>query len=78
MDIQLPTAVVNKASARDAGTDRAGPPGLTADMAEESLIADSRAGLTPAQMVERKLLSLLKTHPLPVSQVMNGSRTFRR
>jgi hypothetical protein len=78
MDIELPAAVLNKTSARAAETERAGPPGLTAEMAEESLIADARAGLTPAQMVERKLLSLLKTNPLPVSQVMNGSRTFRR
>jgi hypothetical protein len=58
--------------------DRAGPPGLTAEVAEESLVADARAGLTPAQMVERKLLSLLKTNPLPVSQMMAGSRPFRR
>jgi hypothetical protein len=35
----------------------------------ESLIADARADLTPAQMVERKLLSLLKGRLLPVSHV---------
>jgi hypothetical protein len=44
---------------------------------EEALVADDRAGLTPAQMVERKLISLLKMNPLPVSQVMAGSRPLR-
>jgi hypothetical protein len=78
MDIKLSAAVLDTIPARGIGADREGPPGLTAEMEEESLIADARAGLTPAQMVERKLLSLLKTNPLPVSQVMNGSRTFRR
>ncbi len=47
---------------------------------EEALITDTRAGLTPAQMVERKLVSLLKSNPLPVSHVqmltarLNGGR----
>jgi hypothetical protein len=36
---------------------------------DESLVADARAAMTPAQMVERKLVSLLKGGPLPVSQV---------
>jgi hypothetical protein len=44
---------------------------------EEALVADDRAGLTPAQMVERKLVSLLKMNPLPVSHVMAGSRPLR-
>jgi hypothetical protein len=35
----------------------------------ECLILDSRAELTPAQMVERKLVSLLKGRLLPVSHV---------
>ncbi len=34
---------------------------------DEELIADDRARLTPAQQVERKLFSLLKTAPLFVS-----------
>jgi hypothetical protein len=34
--------------------------------AEESLVTDARAGLTPAQMVERKLVSLLPTTSLPI------------
>jgi hypothetical protein len=36
---------------------------------EEALVADPRAGLTPSQMVERKLLSLLDGRALPVSHV---------
>jgi len=38
--------------------------------AEETLVADARAGLTPSDMVERKLVSLLRetaatSNPLP-------------
>jgi hypothetical protein len=40
-------------------------PAATAGTAEEALVTDSRAGLTPAQMVERKLVSLLQSTPLP-------------
>jgi hypothetical protein len=36
---------------------------------DESLIADARANLTPAQMVERKLISLLRGKLVPVSHV---------
>jgi hypothetical protein len=47
---------------------------------EEALVADIRAGLSPAQMVERKLVSLLKSNALPVShvQVRTGSITRGR
>jgi hypothetical protein len=41
---------------------------------EEVLVADSRAGLTPSQMVERKLIGLLRGTPLPVSQLANDAR----
>jgi hypothetical protein len=34
---------------------------------DEVMIADARNGLSPAQMVERKLVSLLKATPLPMS-----------
>jgi hypothetical protein len=34
-------------------------------LAEETLVSDARAGLTPAQMVERRLHSLLQTTPPP-------------
>jgi hypothetical protein len=36
---------------------------------DEALIADARAALTPAEMVERKLLCVLKGGSLPVSHV---------
>jgi hypothetical protein len=51
--------------------------GTAADGTEEALVEDVRAGLTPSQMVERKLVSLLKSNPLPVSQVMAGARMVR-
>ena len=37
--------------------------------ATESLVQDARAGLRPAQMVERKLLSLLRSGPVPMSHL---------
>jgi hypothetical protein len=40
--------------------------------AEEVLIADARAGLTPSDMVERKLLYLLRGVPVA------GSHVWRR
>ncbi|HEX3150734.1 MAG TPA: hypothetical protein VHR66_21830 [Gemmataceae bacterium] len=36
---------------------------------EETLIADDRAGLSPSQHVEQKLIGMLKTSPLMVSHV---------
>jgi hypothetical protein len=39
---------------------------------EESLVSDARAGLTPAQQVEQKLVSLLQNTPLPVSRLQNA------
>jgi hypothetical protein len=54
--------------------DRVGPQSPGAEAREEDLVADTRAGLTPAQMVERKLVLLLKSHPLPASQLMTRSR----
>jgi hypothetical protein len=40
--------------------------------AEESLVSDDRAGLTPAEHVERKLVALLRSTPLRVSQLQRG------
>jgi len=57
--------------------DTAGPQNLKPGVLEEALVTDARAGLTPAQLVERKLVWLLKTNPLPVSQVRAGSRPLR-
>jgi hypothetical protein len=36
---------------------------------QEILVSDPRAGLSPAQMVERKLVSLLRSAPIPVSRL---------
>jgi hypothetical protein len=36
---------------------------------QETLVSDARAGLTPAQMVERKLVSMLRSNILPASHL---------
>jgi hypothetical protein len=41
---------------------------------EEVLVPDARAQLTPAQMVERKLVSTLQRCPLMVSQLQTSAR----
>jgi hypothetical protein len=46
-------------------------------LVEESLVEDERSGLTPAQMVEHKLVRILKSNPLPVSQLNVGRRLIR-
>jgi hypothetical protein len=51
----------------------AAAPGKT----EEALVADARAGLTPSQMVERKLAALLKSQPLRVSHMLTARRSSR-
>jgi hypothetical protein len=38
----------------------------------EELVLDARAALTPAQMVERKLIALLKGDALPVRCAVAG------
>jgi hypothetical protein len=45
---------------------------------EESLVADTRAGLRPAQMVERKLITLLKSHAVPMSHVQVVATGMKR
>lgn len=47
-------------------------------MADESLIDDSRARLTPAQCVERKLATLLSGAPLPLSRLPASRMQPRR
>ncbi|MFL5329962.1 MAG: hypothetical protein ACJ8C4_13740 [Gemmataceae bacterium] len=42
---------------------------------EESLVVDTRAGLRPAEHVERKLLHLLRSVVLPVSHLSKAFRT---
>jgi hypothetical protein len=39
---------------------------------QETLVHDSRAGLTPAQMVERKLVTMLRSTPLPASHLQSS------
>ena len=43
------------------------PAAVPAAPSVEGLVTDARAGLSPAQMVERKLVSLLRNQPLPLS-----------
>jgi len=43
-------------------------------LSHESLVQDARAGLTPAQMVERKLAHVLRRVPLPISQMQNNEK----
>ena len=61
--------------------DRQGTAGAPADQAnlvpapaaaQEDLVSDARAGLTPAQMVERKLFSMLRSTPLPASRLQSA------
>ena len=73
-----PAADLEGSTAPEELQDAAGAQSLTPPAAEEeALVTDARAGLTPAQMVERKLVSLLKSNPLPVSHVMAASRPLR-
>ena len=51
---------------------------LSDSPAEETLVTDARAGLTPAQMVERRLASLLQNGPPPLgSSQHSGPRRAR-
>jgi hypothetical protein len=45
--------------------------------AEETLVADPRGEMTPSQFVERKLVSMLRTTPLPISLVHSNRYTGR-
>jgi len=52
-------------------------PGLidyrTEAAADEVLVADSRAGLSPSEMVERRLFSLLNGKPLPANASLTSA-----
>ncbi len=49
------------------------------DVPEETMVIDRRAGVSPAQMVEQKLLIMLERDALPVSQLkMMALRSTRR
>ena len=45
---------------------------------EETLVADGRASLTPSQMVEQKLIGMMRTSPLLVSQVQRRLKPGHR
>jgi hypothetical protein len=45
---------------------------------DESLVADPRDSVRPAQLVEQKLISLLKTNALPVSYTLLRDRVSGR
>lgn len=55
---------------RDAGSDAADPTRYP----EETLVADSRATITPSQYVEQRLIGMLRASPLMVSQVQRRLR----
>jgi hypothetical protein len=72
-----PIPSVQSSARQDLTSELIGPPRPDGHP-HEALVADERAGLTPSQLVERKLISLLKANPLPVSHVTAGARTLRR
>jgi hypothetical protein len=45
---------------------------------DESLVADPRDSVRPAQFVEQKLISLLKTNAVPVSYTLLRNRVSGR
>lgn len=45
------------------------PSRRTPSVPQEKLVSDARAGLTPSQLVERRLISLLRSTNLPASQL---------
>ena len=56
-------------------TDRRSPDrDLSARGEEETLVADRRGELTPSQLVEEKLVGMLKASSLPVSHVQRVSK----
>jgi hypothetical protein len=69
----LPTEeTVRRSGVRSAGT-FAEP-----NSQQEVLVIDARAQMTPAQLVERKLLRLMKAAPMPVSHLQTAARLHHR
>ena len=58
-------------TAANLSDDRSNPVPAAAAV-EEALVSDARDGLTPAQMVERKLFSMLRSTPLPASRLQSA------
>ena len=49
-------------------------PATAIPIAHEELVIDARAALSPAEMVEKKLLSMLRGVPMPVSMFAGAFR----
>jgi len=65
-----PDQIVNKIPATSPpAPSRVLPSRFAAGLPEESMVIDDRAGLSPAQMVESKLMSRLRESSLPVSHL---------
>ena len=45
---------------------------------DETLVLDARAGLSPAQMVERKLVAVMKNTTLPISHLLTRDQATPR
>jgi hypothetical protein len=69
--------LANSLSAARPSLNAVRPPDPAVALTDEALVADARAGLTPAQMVEHKLASILKCQPLPVSHRITANRIGR-
>jgi hypothetical protein len=54
--------------------DRVQPTNPKPPEAEESLVPDMRGQLTPAQMVERKLVTLMKSSPVLISHLQEFTK----
>jgi len=77
LDLVSSASSASEVQTTEESLDTAGAQTVTPEVFEEDLVTDVRASLTPAQMVERKLVALLKSNPLPVSHLMTGPRSFR-
>ena len=65
-----PDPIVNKLSATPLpASSRILPSRFAVSLPEESMVIDDRAALTPAQMVESKLMSRLRESSLPMSHL---------
>jgi hypothetical protein len=70
-------AAVADVPALDLGIAAAGDEVLVT-LPEESIVVDDRSALTPAQVVENKLMALLQEASLPVSQLQSrGALRYR-
>ncbi len=52
--------------------------GFPFETAEETLVVDERGAVRPSEQVERKLVAMLNTATLPVSQLHQAHRLCRK